>query len=752
MSRVQFTFYQYTGFTLNDEPESVSVIQSYPRYSDNRFYNQYTAEKLNVIKVEIPDEVIVSSDFLEAYDLDTLNVYYYYILGHQRINKQVVAVSLRMDYIATVGLNNIAFFGNIIRRSLTSQEALDYPRIPEPWAPKRPLKVRRLVIDVNENKQLRIPSHIDTSFEETSTVINEQGRIDVPSTPLGLTTTPSYLNLGSPQTVLPMIYPRIANATNHTIVTPWGNIAYSTPYESYYNLSGTSLSTFLEKAKKSNSMDLIGSPYYLPNPTRKYISLTEFNKPNIKNRKAYKFYTTITIRSLASNNTSTYGDDNANFVDNQELAVITVPDKNGGTYVLPTTLRDTGLNAYTYLSGVFSPYESFVMNAVGDTPGKFAADGTVAYNLALTNMFLQYAQKINTLQYSKMQMDYIKDLGSVKSIAMAFFAEVLGGISTSVTNTTGGTQTTNTTTNIPETVTNTTGLTENPESTSRTTTNTDNHHGGYTEETPRYETYSDTYTYNYPNQERAYDSRTEGYTESPQVVRRIPRVTLMNDSVSYSETKQMAMDILNESRTVNPSHQQTSQSTTNINASQTTSTTNSQGAQRPISQGVSIAEGGMNPVYETTGGWSQVRNYLSRGYLDELHSFMLGNLNDYLSRWAAIENDMHNAKVANLFKNVTLIGSYMDSNKLAGKYEILISSLQPEDEKNFDLFLQHFGHAVDEYTNVLVTDAGGNYNYVMVGEDAVLTNSVMAEASQAILTQLRTGVRFWKTQVRPANF
>ncbi len=68
------------------------------------------------------------------------------------------------------------------------------------------------------------------------------------------------------------------------------------------------------------------------------------------------------------------------------------------------------------------------------------------------------------------------------------------------------------------------------------------------------------------------------------------------------------------------------------------------------------------------------------GYRNEAHAFMLGNLNDYLNRWVSVQNDMHNGKVANLFKNVTLVGNYSDHNKLAGKFEIMITSLQPEDE------------------------------------------------------------------------
>jgi hypothetical protein len=131
---------------------------------------------------------------------------------------------------------------------------------------------------------------------------------------------------------------------------------------------------------------------------------------------------------------------------------------------------------------------------------------------------------------------------------------------------------------------------------------------------------------------------------------------------------------------------------------------------------------------------------------------MLGNINDYLNRWVSIQNDMHNGKVANLFKNITLLGNYTDYNKLVGKYEILIASLRPEDETNFDLFLEHFGHAVDEYRNTLVTDVRPNYNYTMVGEDAIIANSIQQNCNGQILNQFRTGVRVWKQLIRPENF
>ena len=147
-----------------------------------------------------------------------------------------------------------------------------------------------------------------------------------------------------------------------------------------------------------------------------------------------------------------------------------------------------------------------------------------------------------------------------------------------------------------------------------------------------------------------------------------------------------------------------------------------------------------------------MKNLLFGAYANEVHSFMLGNINDYMNRWVSIQNDLHNGKVANLFKNITLVGNYQDYNKLAGKYEILITSLQPDDEKNFDLFLSHFGHAVDEYTGNLVTDVNNNFNYSMVGDDAILTNSVAPDLSPIILNQFRTGVRVWKTLIRPENY
>jgi hypothetical protein len=99
-----------------------------------------------------------------------------------------------------------------------------------------------------------------------------------------------------------------------------------------------------------------------------------------------------------------------------------------------------------------------------------------------------------------------------------------------------------------------------------------------------------------------------------------------------------------------------------------------------------------------------------------------------------------------------MVGSYQDTNKLAGKFEVLITYLNPLDESNFDLFLDHFGHAVDEYSNQLVKDVGKNYTYTMVGEDALITNSVRAESNQQIANQFRTGVRVWKTLIRPENY
>jgi hypothetical protein len=179
-----------------------------------------------------------------------------------------------------------------------------------------------------------------------------------------------------------------------------------------------------------------------------------------------------------------------------------------------------------------------------------------------------------------------------------------------------------------------------------------------------------------------------------------------------------------------------------------------------VEQGVEMAVSGISKVFESTGiglgalpEWGMFQNLIFGGYRNEVHSFMLGNINDYLNRWASIQNDLHNGAVANLFKNVTLVGQYQDTNKLAGKYEILITHLNPLDEANFDLFLDHFGHAVDEYSNQLVRDdAGRNYTYTMIGEDAIITNNVKQDANPVILNQFRTGVRVWKTLIRPENY
>ncbi len=159
------------------------------------------------------------------------------------------------------------------------------------------------------------------------------------------------------------------------------------------------------------------------------------SRPSTRNPKASQYYTNITIRSLASGASRTFSINDVYYSYNFPLATIVAPDKNGGMYVIPTQLWDTGLSVYTYLEGVYSPFETAVYNAIGDTPAKFAADGTNTINQALNNLFNNYIGKINTLQMQGMQAKYLKDLGSVKSIVMAFTAEMLGSVSTAVATT-----------------------------------------------------------------------------------------------------------------------------------------------------------------------------------------------------------------------------------------------------------------------------------------------------------------------------
>lgn len=258
-------------------------------------------------------------------------------------------------------------------------------------------------------------------------------------------------------------------------------------------------------------------------------------------------------------------------------------------------------------------------------------------------------------------------------------------------------------------------------------------------------------------------SETEGYTTkttSQGLGNSSASTTINTPDVSQTTSGSIRTPAHNISTTSHVStaeHTQNAIQTTSVPQQTTTTTTVQNGASRDATAGNLLAIDGIKPTYNSPhygGGpdWSTLQTMIFGGYRNEVHSFMLGNINDYLNRWVSIKNDMHNGKVANLFKNITLVGNYNDYNKLVGKYEILIASLAPEDEVNFDLFLDHFGHAVDEYSNSLVTDVRENYNYTLVGEDAILANYVMQDANAQILNQFRTGVRVWKKQIKPENY
>ena len=797
---LELTFYNYTGYNPNDEPASDSVIEQNSKWTWPLTIKEYDPVKLNQIKVHASDEQLKAADFLKIRDTISGKRYYYYIVNHARVNTNTVVINIILDAFATVGLGNISFFGNILRRSLSKSESENYPLLPEPWAPRRPLKVRRMIIDLNQNKTIRIPSHISTEFEEEVTHIEPNPNpteIRVPNTVLGLTYDIDSLSFSAD---IPMGYPTPAPAsgTTHTISTPWGNITFNTPFEQYYSLSGSGLSTFLMKAKKYNALDLLENPYYLAAPpATQMINIIEFIKPNINNKKAYKYYTTMTVRALASNSSQSYSDQNTDLQQNQTLHVIVVPDKTGGIYVIPSTIRDTGLNAYTYLDGVYSPFESVIMNAIGDTPGKFAADGTNILNQALNALFQTYVNKINALKLQGMQAGYLKDLASVKGLVMTFFGELLGGITSSTTLTPGHWQNVDIRTNMPS-ITQTTYHSQ-----------TTNAHSQTTSQNTRMPTVIQTQTTNIPaisgnqNSTVSEPSRTQttgahsqtqgaylynpnpstGNVSMPSITTNVSATTTTlaaatvntstgtrtNAYTQNSSTNVPAHDTTTtgtisipmtttygNSNTTTPMHTQNASQSSYINPVTTVTTTTADGTSRSVQEGLQIAEKGIPDVYELSSvpgdklGW--LRNVLFGSYRNEIHSFMLGNINDYLNRWVSIQNDLHNGKVANLFKNITLVGNYNDYNKFAGKYEILITSLQPEDETNFDLFLDHFGHAVDEYSATLIKDVNPNYNYVLVGEDAMLHNSVLAEASARILNQCRAGLRVWKTLIRPENY
>lgn len=777
---IEVTYYIRTGYSLSDEPASDTVIDLNTHWTDPLEIKETDISNLTEIKVNLTDDELDSVDYIKLSYSQGKERRYFFVVGHRRINERTVYLSILLDAFASVGLNNIAFFGNIIRRSLSAAEKVNYPLLAEPWAPRRPLKTRRIILDLNTNKTICLPSHISTEFEEETTIIEDVETIHVPSSPLGGATTPDSLSISAE---LPMLYPNAANDTSHTITTPWGNISYTIPYEDYLTLSGSALKTFLEKAKKANALDLLENAYYLPAPENtQTITLSELSNPDIKNLKANKHYTTITVRSLASNSARTYGDSDMDMQYEQPLTVVVVPDKNGGMYLLPTTLRDTGKNAYTYLDGVYSPFETVIYNAVGDTPAKFAADGTTILNTALNDLFQTYINKVNALQYENMQAKYFKDVGAVKGVVMSFAADLLENVSSTTTTTEGYWQNSTVTTNIPRNTQTTSSTQYIPSQTqTQNQTQTIPAHNVTQSSSTSMPVISGTQNSTVTNPQHTQTQGSYYYTVSdsgstqhmPSITTTISRydvsnrttttqnahtisgsVTVQNPRVEQSVSGTVttpAYQVKTETSTTVPEIQQESEQSTWIEPQKTTSVTTQNASSRSVEEGNTIAVEGADSVYEVD-SWNTLRTMLFGGYRNEVHSFMLGNINDYLNRWVSIQNDMHNGKVANLFKNITLIGGYSDINKLVGKYEILVTSLQPEDAVNFDLFLEHFGYSVDEYSDNLVTDAGGNFNYTMVGDDALLTNSVLQKANATILNQFRTGVRVWKTLIRPENY
>ena len=785
---LELTFYARTGYSPNDEPASDAVIDANAHWTSPLRLQEYDPAKLEAINVEITDGQLRPVDYLKITDTVTGERYYYYILTHKRINGKVVNIRVALDAFASVGLANIAFYGNITRRSLSQEEAEQYPRLAEPWAPKRPLKTRRIIIDVNTNKTVQIPTHISTTFEDDDTEIAIEKTVDVPQTPLGVPTEPDSLSLSA---LLPAGYPTVAGDTTHTTTTPWGNLVYTTPYEAYYNLSGSALSEFLAKAKKYNALDLIEQPYYLPSPGNATVTISEFNQPKIKNKKAYKYYVTMTIRGLASNTSKVYDDQSTDLNYQQTLDVIVVPDKAGGIYVIPDTIRDTGLNAYTYLDGVYSPFETVVYNAAGDTPAKFASDGTVEINTQLNALFESYIDKINAMQMENMRFKYYKDLGTVKGQAMAFVSELVNGVSTATSTVGEVVQTSDSEISVPKITQQIDTTQKTPQYTqefSNTLSNPSIRQTNTTETptniiTQTVNTTQDSYLVKHPDVTQtqsaySYTPSSSGTISIPQIktitgsyYETVPRVTsrqevtISNPRVTQTGTlnipaydqKQTGTTTINAVNTnvtgtqTTSAYTQTSKETTKIPQHTTQTTTVSSSSGRDVEDSVGLAEAASRYVNEVD-SWGSMKTLIFGGYRNEMHSFMLGNINDYINRWAAIQNDIHNGKVANLFKNVTLLGNYASTNRLAGKYEILITSLQDEDIVNFDLFLQHFGHAVDEYSSALIRDAGGNYNYVMVGEDAIISNAIQPDLNARLLQQARAGLRVWKTLIRPENY
>ncbi len=175
MNPIEVTFYARTGYSYSDEPASDAVIDMNEHWNMPSTIQSLNPENIpnNALKVWLSNSDLHRVDYIKLTDTVTHQRWYYFVVGHQNPNGEVVWLNVLQDSFATVGLQNISFFGNITRRSLSNAEKLTYEILPEPWAPHRPLKTRRIILDFNVNKSPQLPSHISHAGSDVEELLVE---------------------------------------------------------------------------------------------------------------------------------------------------------------------------------------------------------------------------------------------------------------------------------------------------------------------------------------------------------------------------------------------------------------------------------------------------------------------------------------------------------------------------------------------------------------------------------------------------
>lgn len=219
----QVRFYSNTGFNGINVPDSPEVLRQAATLTTTNIIWVRQDYPLSVIRVEITQNQALKIDYVcvtsEPNILDTTNYdIYYYVVGREMLNANTCELTLAVDALTTIGLNNMEIISGWATRVHVADDSMFRYNIEEGFQPNEPAKIEYDLINVSPETVSLVASCVGLSWDNLYTIAKtykdavDGGQVTVPQVP-----PPTY-------------------STKFTIRTPAGSYSKQVPSVTLYEL------------------------------------------------------------------------------------------------------------------------------------------------------------------------------------------------------------------------------------------------------------------------------------------------------------------------------------------------------------------------------------------------------------------------------------------------------------------------------------------------------------------------------------